>query len=409
MTRPGFRAIRTRITDLLRPLVTAATLPLRLLPLRRQQVVFLAFGGGGRHEFSCNPKYVLLALRQATDALDLVWVVEDPSRYPELAGLGVRVVRHGTPAAVRALMTSGVVVSNGAYLMWFPFRRAQFVINTWHAGGAYKRIPGDHPGADRRLRRKLAHSSRVTDLVLSSCRTFTTAEVRGAFGYTGEVAEIGLPRNDVLLSDDRDDLNARTAAALGLASGARTVLIAPTLREGADRVEPLDTDGLTAALAERFGGEWWVLYRAHKLSSSVHRPAGDGSRWLDVAGYPDMQELLSLADVLVTDYSSSIWDFSLTGKPCFLYLPDLEAVRLHPGFYVDPAQWHFPLAETNAALHRAILDWEPDPYRALVREHHRELGSVETGRAAQVLAQRILDETGAAGRPVHPEAAPAQD
>ncbi len=388
------RSLRAQATGLLGPLLTLISLPWRLLPLRRDGVVFIAFGGGGRHEFSCNPKYVLLALQQAADGLDLTWVVEDPAQYPELVLRGVRVLKHGTPAAVRHLLTASVVVSNGAYLMWFPFRRNQYVINTWHAGGAYKRIPGDDPGADRRLRRKLAHSSRVTSLFVSSCRRFTTEEVRRAFGYRGEVAEIGLPRNDILLTDDRDELDARTAASLGLPAGARTVLVAPTLREGAAQVEPLDHAGLTAALSQRFGGDWWVLYRAHKLSSSAQVSQPDGAGWRDVGGHPDMQELLSLADVLVTDYSSTIWDFSLTGKPCFLYLPDLEAVRRHPGFYVDPSAWGFPLAGTNADLQGSILGWDADRYREQVLIHHRELGSAETGRAARIVAQRILDRLG---------------
>ncbi len=400
------RAVGVRVSGLLGPVATVFSLPWRLVPLRPDRVAFISFGGGGRHEFSCNPKYVLLALQRATDRLDLTWVVTDPDQYPELARRGVRLVRHGTPAAVHHLLTASVVVSNGAYLMWFPFRRSQFVVNTWHAGGAYKRIPGDHSGADPVLRRKLAHSARVTDLVLSSCRLFTTEEVRGAFGYEGEVAEVGLPRNDLLVTGDHEELDARTRTALGLPAGARTVLVAPTLREDASAVEPLDQAGLVEALGRRFGGDWWVLYRAHKLSSPAGGPPA-GTRWLDVGDYPDIQELLGFADVLVTDYSSTVWDFSLTGKPCFLYLPDLAALRRNPGFYVDPAEWGFPLAATNAALRGAIGEWDPERHRAGVEHHHRLLGSVETGHAATDVAALILDRLAGGARPVHDGTAPA--
>lgn len=391
-------AVRVSATGALGRLLWLLYLPWRVLPLRQDKVVFISYGGGGRHEFSCNPKYVLLALRRVAPQLSLSWVTHDPTRYPELAELGVQALKHGSPAAIRTLLTSAVVVSNGAYLMWFPFRRAQFVINTWHGGGAYKRLPGEHPDAAPELRRKQAHSSRVTSLFLSSCRAFTTGVIREGFGYSGAIAEIGLPRNDLLLGGDRTALDARTRAQLGLPAHARTVLLAPTIRHEAVLDGQLDQAALTAALERRFGGEWWVLHRAHKLSTAEPADAS-GAHWLDVADYPDMQELLSLADVLVSDYSSTIWDYSLTGKPCFLYLPDLAAVRERPGFYINPAEWGFPLAESNAALQAAIRDWEPEQYREAVRTHHRNLGSMESGRASEIVAERILQHLADGPRP----------
>lgn len=383
-------AARTGGTALLGPVLSVAALPWRIRPPRSRTVAFIAYGGGARHEFSCNPKYVLLALRALDPDLDLVWAVEDPQAYPELTDLGVRLVAHGSAAAFRELLTAQVVVSNGAYLMWFPFGDRQFVINTWHGGGAYKRLPGDQPGADPLLRLKQRRSSKVTDLFVSSSTVFTRELVRGAFGYAGEVAEVGMPRNDLLLSHDRSAVDARTRDRLGLAPDARTVLVAPTMRAADDPAEPFDPDALLAALERRYGGEWWILRRQHKLTGP-DRAAPAGGRVLEVSDYPDMQELLSLADVLVSDYSSTIWDFILTGKPCLLYVPDLDQLRQQPGFYVDPACWGLPLAGSNADLHRTIADWEPEQYRAAARFHLGEFGSVESGRAAELIAERIIE------------------
>lgn len=383
-------AVRTGGTALLAPVLSVAALPWRIRPPRRRTVAFIAYGGGARHEFSCNPKYVLLALRRLDPELDLVWAVEDPQGYPELTALGVRLVAHGSPAAFRELLTAQVIVSNGAYLMWFPFGGRQFVINTWHGGGAYKRLPGDRTGADPLLRLKQRRSSRVTDLFVSSSTVFTRELVRGAFGYTGEVAEVGMPRNDLLLNEDRSALDVRTRQRLGLPSGARTVLVAPTVRAADDPAEPFDPGALVAALERRYGGEWWILRRQHKLTGP-ERSALLGSRSLEVSDYPDMQELLSLADVLISDYSSTIWDFILTGKPCLLYVPDLDQLRQHPGFYVDPSRWGLPLARSNADLHRTIAEWETEQYRAAADFHRREFGSTESGRAAELIAERIIE------------------
>lgn len=87
---------------------------------------------------------------------------------------------------------------------------------------------------------------------------------------------------------------------------------------------------VAVSLRRRFGKEVTFLYRRHRHSL----PGTDsGFPVVDVTDYPDMQDLLEFADVLITDYSSSIWDFGITLKPAFLYVPDLERFESERGFY----------------------------------------------------------------------------
>ena len=107
-----------------------------------------------------------------------------------------------------------------------------------------------------------------------------------------------------------------------------------------------------------------------------------------------MQELLLAADVLVTDYSSSIWDMSLAFKPTFLYCPDLDRYRAERDFYIDIHEWPFPLAADNAALAANIRGFDEEKYRADVAAHHARLGSCETGHASEAAARRIMQVCG---------------
>jgi CDP-glycerol glycerophosphotransferase len=104
---------------------------------------------------------------------------------------------------------------------------------------------------------------------------------------------------------------------------------------------------------------------------------------IDVSDYPDMQDLLCAVDVLITDYSSSIWDFSFTHKPCFLYAPDLEEYKSNRDFYTPIEEWPFPLAKTNQELIENIKNFDSKEYIGKVNKHHKELGSYETGHATE--------------------------
>lgn len=91
----------------------------------------------------------------------------------------------------------------------------------------------------------------------------------------------------------------------------------------------------------------------------------NAANYIDASNYPDMQELLYAADVLITDYSSSMWDFSLTRRPCFLYATDLNYYDLDRGFYSDIHTWPYPLAESNSALIKNIKQFNNDQYQKI--------------------------------------------
>ena len=170
-------------------------------------------------------------------------------------------------------------------------------------------------------------------LFVSSCRKATELLFRGAFLYEGEVMEVGMPRNDRLVSQDTGEYQKTVREYYGIGEQEKLALYAPTYRNPS-RAVVLDGAHLRKTLC-RDGREWRILYRAHRYQEEGMQIRVTGDEVLDVSGYPDMQELLGAADMLITDYSSAVWDYSFLFRPCFLYVPDLEEYLRRTGFYVD--------------------------------------------------------------------------
>lgn len=107
--------------------------------------------------------------------------------------------------------------------------------------------------------------------------------------------------------------------------------------------------------------------------------------------YPDMQDLLEFADVLITDYSSSIWDFGITLKPAFLYVPDLERFESERGFYTPIDQWPYPYSTTVEGLCGLIEGYCRKESTERLLSHQKEVGSFENGGSAEYVAAVIND------------------
>ena len=359
-----------------------------VFPIKKNRVLFQSFR---EKQYSCNPKYISQKLHEMYgDQVEIGWSFRNPEKFAYLKDQGVRVMKSRTIEFYKFALTAKVVCVNTYYKPTLPRRKGQYFIRTWHGGGAYKRV-GRMEKLPALKRWYLALQQEGADLYLSSSKAFTDLTLHDSFGYFGEIFEYGMPRNDILVNGAPKGMIDEVRKEIGLKEDERLVLYAPTFRYNTKLDSfGLDYRSLTDALSERFGGKWKCAYRGHHVTFKTdHTKSAEGA--IDLTDYPDMQKLLLAADVLVTDYSSCIWDMSLMKKPAFLFAPDLKAYTSERDFYTDIHSWPFPLSESNAELKEVIMKFDQEKYISAVDRHHEELGSYETGHAGEMAAKRIFD------------------
>ena len=255
----------------------------------------------------------------------------------------------GALAAVRAgfaLARARVVVVDDYY---FPIyvvrpRPGTTIVQVWHASGAFKRfghsVRDATFGADASLTARVRiHANYDLCLVGSAAAATHYAD---AFGLPLDRFrwDLGIPRTDLFFDEARREHAARAVRErYAIPAGRRVVLWAPTFR--GDRV----TDARDAAtldvelLARELGDDHLLLVRHHPFVRGASTGSPSAGFVRDVSDHPDINELMLVADVLVTDYSSAIFEFSLLERPIAFLAPDLAEYEAERGFYVDYRSW----------------------------------------------------------------------
>ena len=323
----------------------------------RDAVVYSSFRG---RQFSDSPRMIHEELVRRGAPLEHLWIVKDgQAAVPDSA----TVLRDGSRESFEALATARYVVVNDHFPNWFHRRDDQVGLQTWH-GTPLKRLGLDVSQTRQTIRRfqhRWAQQVANWQFVVSP-NPFTTPILRRAYAIEGRLLETGYPRNDVLAADGREARTAAVRARLGLPEGKRIVLYAPTYRDhvvdGKGR-HRLDLHLDVERLRDVVGGDTVVLFRKHHYVVDAAPATPDGFV-RDVSHYPDGTELLLAADVLITDYSSMMFDFANTGRPMLFFTYDLEAYRDQiRGFYFDfldtaPG----PLLQTSDDVALALRDHE---------------------------------------------------
>ncbi|WP_031085738.1 CDP-glycerol--glycerophosphate glycerophosphotransferase, partial [Streptomyces sp. NRRL WC-3549] len=151
---------------------------------------------------------------------------------------------------------------------------------------------------------------------------------------------------------------------------------------------PLDA----ARFAERFGDRYTLLVRAHYLEAAS-LPACPPGTVVDVSDHHDTGELLALADVLVTDYSSIMFDYALLDRPIVLFAPDLDAYAAERGSYFDLREKApGPVAETEDELFAVVerLKAADTGFQAARAAFAEEFGGYDRGDAARTVVDTVF-------------------
>lgn len=361
-----------------------------LLPVSKNKIVFCSYYGRG---YSDSPKAIAQALLTSQEELQLQWIVKNQQEAQSLPP-SVRPIAYDSLHRIYALSTARVWVDNCRKDERFK-RKKQYYLQTWH-GFALKRIEADvantlEPGYIRSCKQ----DSQQCDLIVSGS-AFMSGLYRNVFWYHGEIAEYGTPRNDVFFSPQAQTRQ-KVLKHFKLPQERKLVLYAPTFRsDHSSRAYSLDVPALLDACQARFGGSWSCLIRLHPnvAEHSAGLFAYNGSTILDATAYPDMQELLCAVDMLITDYSSCMFDFALSGKPCLQFATDIESYRQDRNFYFPLDRLPFPLASSNPALCQAVRSFDTQKYArdwaAFAQENH----FCEDGQAARRCADWILARLG---------------
>lgn len=347
--------------------------------------------------YGCNPKYICEeVLRQGVD-LDIVWRISPKERggVPEY----VRGVPAGTFGYYKELFSSNVVVANSyIFLDQTVFlKKKQTLIQTWHGSLGIKRFgKKDMKDSWRRTWASVA-TGKMSDYCITNS-SFVSGSLKNTYWPKTPKMEYGHPRNDLFFDhrkEDRDILRKKLCEEWGLDTQTQFVMYGPTFRDSKGfSCYDIDFKRLVSALKKRFGGEWCVLLRYHPSMAKIKQAKNfyktDGSYQIrNVTDYLDMQELIAITDIAITDYSSWIYDFMLLRKPGFIFATDINLYNNERGFCYPLETTPFPIATDNMQLEEAILSFDQDRYLTRLEAFLAEKGCVEDGYASKRVVELI--------------------
>ena len=375
----------------------------RKLPVINELILFESNVG---RNYSGNPKYIYEEMvRQGLDKkLRLIWILEDINT--EIPG-NAKKVKRSRLRYYYNMARAKIWVFDTREPSYIRKRDQGYYIQTWH-GTPLKKLGMDledvfmsGEGDIESYKKNMYHATRKWDFLLSQ-NNFSSEVFKSAFAFNADISPLkeiwnyGYPRNDVLTTMNNEIEIRRLKENLNIPMDKKVLLYAPTWRDNEYHrrsiykfVSAMDFDLLKEKLSE----DYVIIVKYHYL-------VVENIDWSDYEGFVytfgaenDITNLYLVSDMLITDYSSVMFDYSILNRPMLFFMYDLESYRDElRGFYFDVIkEIPGPISKTTEALIRDIMGYDHDVYEEKYRTFRNKYNKNDDGKASQRVIDRILE------------------
>lgn len=360
--------------------------PFRLLPIKKNMIVIQNFFGKG---YGDSPKYIAEELlKDKKQKFKIIWLVK--GKYYDNFPDEIKQVKRGSILEIYYLSTSKIWIDNARKHPGIVKRKEQYYIQTWHSPLRLKKIEMDAIDTLTPFyKRVMQHDSKNINLMVAGC-DFSYNIYKNSFLYHGEIAKFGTPRCDIFFDKSYCTRKRKEICqSYNIDYNSKIILYAPTFRNNIsfENIMP-DLDLIWHGLNHK--ENFTFLYRFHPNTIFNYKIAND--KIIDVTRYPDMQDLICAADYLITDYSSCSFDMLIAGKPCILYVPDLDVyLKNERGLYFSFNELPFEKATNEEELKLILENFNINRYNKKIDKFNKKINLYEDGHASHRIKERISE------------------
>ncbi len=369
----------------------------RILPIQKNVVILESNLG---RNYIGNPRaiYEEILRRGLDQKFKCYYIFNDPKKI-DLPGTGKK-VKNSRLRYYYLMAVAGIWICDTRFQNYMIKRKGVTYIQTWH-GTPLKKLALDMERVDmaettdlEQYRQEFRKNSATWDYLISQ-NPFSTETFRRAFDFHGEILEIGYPRNDILFLKNSQEEILKLKRKLSLPTDRRIMLYAPTWRDNAY----YDKQNYKFATEMNFEQMFQAFGKDSILLVKYHYMVQEKIDWSSYQGFikemdakVDIAELYLVSDLLITDYSSVMFDYSLLHRPMFFYTYDLDHYKNQlRGFYFDlMKEAPGPVVGDTEELIHCIQDYFPEEYEQVSKNFYQTYNPFDDGHAAEKVVDLMV-------------------
>lgn len=372
---------------------------IRECPIKSNKIAVHSMGRIADHA-----KYVIDRCKKISSDLEIYWIVNKiPEQYEE----GICFVpKDNRKAVIDATIDARIWLDDYLGAFWMEKRPGQIMIELKHWSSITLKTFGLTLERGRNIKSNidicLEIAKKIDYVVVGS--EFDKETCQAGFGVDDNYIKLGSSRTDVLF--DEKELQSKLKKSLNIPVEARVLLYAPTFRTNShiddkgDRTiesfyskhSELDYEAVKNSLEKKYGGKWKIILRLHPVISNMSANQQLPEYVMDCSDYLDSQELILISDMVITDYSSIMFEPAYVLKPVLLFATDLDDyLRYERELLIDYKELPFPIAKSNLELSEIIETFNYEEYKNVLSVFFRRYGINEDGHASERVALFIND------------------